>query len=310
MSNIENYLASSTNLEKYILDSVTGEKIYVKDLVVALSRSKSKSKEEWDGTVPAEIVAACAEAGVPLLDAKDFTFYDEKTKPKPTHKPQSQVLLDMDMIEPVMPEMLEDYRIRTYLHPSVWKILYESMGPNWEFHAQQEILMRSPDVLAVDDLAERIKIFAEKINAALADFNSGTNIKNLKTLQAIYNWKPELLVRDKLAENPDWITHRINRDGLSIVVRVHEKDNFSKGFNIPHHPLSERLRRWKVAAEAVRDGTSLCDHCTSLSYEDGTLSVPPPPALVRQNAVIYYCNELLPYRCRSCDLRFTTHISF
>lgn len=306
MSNIENFQTSSLSskngeniyniekIEKNILDSVVS---YVKD----------NSHDEWDGTVPEEIVEACAKAGVPLLDVKDITFYDKI--PKSSSSVLSNMDMDMDMVDPIIIEVPKDQRIRTYLHPSVSKIMYDTMGPNWEFHLEEEFVSRAAEELVRCDvdLIERAKVLAQLTSRHVEDFIKGVGIKNRGTQFAIYNWQPEILIRDQLAAHPSWKKHTVSRDGVSIVVRVSNPRWYSDGYDIPHHPICERLRLWKKEALKTRETYFRCKDCMA----KGLVSeVPPPLQLTRQKAVHFYCFETIPCECINCGDIFVQWFSF
>lgn len=212
------------------------------------------------------------------------------------------------VVEPVLLDVSEAERIRTYINGWNRKLLYNSLGPNWEFHLEQEIVERMP-IGFFDrfiEPGERAKAIAELgcNPGTILDIVNGNGIKNKGTLQALYNWKPECLVRDLLIKNPDWERVVVNRNGIDVVVRVCDPVWNSKGMDIPHHPVEMRRQLWKKAADKTRDTWTNCLNCI--------LDSPPPspPKLVRQHAEHFYCSESLPCKCVSCNEVFIARFSF
>ena len=142
--------------------------------------------------------------------------------------------------------------IKEFIPKNIKKNLKQHLGPNWLFHAMNELNARNKSYAYFDEYeypdkmsTTQASLFADMIASLLPDITSGSNIMDKNTLTALYNWAPKFKIRDTLTKHPDWKIHSITQGGGACITSIHEKGYSPySGIHIPHDTIEQRKASW------------------------------------------------------------------
>ena len=218
---------------------------------------------------------------------------------------------NIDLVDPILPRVPDSERVRTYLPRGYCISLYNSLGPNWEYHAGQELFERCPEAFP-EDMSPVLK--AQIIGQMLVSketrpsFSNGDGIVNEGTLKALHSWSPGVKINYWLAKNPDLRLRALERGGVMVVARMEDPTLRSSGTDIPFESPEKRRTKWRAAINEVHNGRLVyCNDCLNSDRS------PPeePPILRRQNCLPRFsCHEDVPLRCEDCSKIHVRHIAY
>lgn len=207
----------------------------------------------------------------------------------------------------------------TYIPEELQSIFKEYLGPNWFFHAEQELSARDNAYAFFDEFpndtrdSQSLQVIV-LLSELRSDIIIGRNIQSPITQNALYNWKPSFLIRDTLEKHPDWQLHGINQGGGACVVSVHNKEHTPySGVLVPHDTIEERHASWSNAVKKLLDELEESDWVCLDCSKERIMSerVPDRPTLRRQNAEpIRFCHEDFEVFCPSCGCKNKMSVSF
>lgn len=203
-----------------------------------------------------------------------------------------------------------------------WKMVNKlslHLGPHWEFHVQHELKTRDPGYRLFQDYPQELRKgvtdkITELVSSLISNLVVGEGIMNPDTLQALYNWMPEFLVRDLLREHPEWPVHCITIDGRPCVVNIGKIPNGFPGVVIPHSSTQEREEAYNVSIWKLLGYTDVdkweCGDCVYEKYKSSG-AIPPIIKLSRCNAEPRYaCCEKFYHSCIKCNRWFASSVCF
>lgn len=213
-------------------------------------------------------------------------------------------------IESVNVETQQVKNISDFMPKSLQKNFKKYLGPNWMFHAENEISARTIDYVFLDEYPEHMREkrateLAQMVSDISEDIFAGRNILDNGTRSALYNWWPNFKIRDVHEEHPYWPINTIDIGGGACIINIgRDREHNFAGVEIPHGPVEKREEAWLKSVEELttrlaEDGWK-CQHCFDHDKEQGKF--PPPLKLRRQNAEpLYSCQELYQVNCPECN---------
>lgn len=205
-------------------------------------------------------------------------------------------------------------RISAHLPQQYHRRLYTALGPNWEYHLMQEMKARSKaeiEALQLDpeDKLSRFSWIDQEtdINAkwcsdeavlVLDDILNGVGIVNKGTLNALYSWSPQVLIRHQLERFPEWKVFPGQTVSLVPVTRLAKTiDGYGPSMTIQEISYEDRVKLWQNEIQEVfGERGTVCLDCKMKS--------PPTrgegPQLKAMPCRRFYHREPAPFCCSRC----------